>query len=167
MDGGDYGNALLTRGDVTRSEVAPLPGTGEPRSLLRGDVRVRAHDVSVFVTHLSAWGRLQRRQRLEQIARLGEMTAEAGRPHLLAGDFNVSPRAEEIRLLMARGHLRPSDAMREPTYPRTRQRLDYVFCDPRWRVLRSEVLRRGPSDHWPLVVELALEATTSSMVLEA
>lgn len=90
---------------------------------------------------------------------LGDVTSAASLPHLLAGDFNVSPRAEEIRTLLDHGHLRPSDPMRAVTYPLTRQRLDYVFCGPGWRVVRSEVLRRGPSDHWPLVVNLELDAS--------
>ena len=157
MDGGDYGNAVLTRGEVTGSDVCALPGTGEPRSLMRSDVTIGRTSLSVFVTHLSAWGRLRRRDRMAQIAKLGEVTAGAEFPHVLAGDFNVSPRAEEIRTLMTHGHLRPTDAMRDATHAVTRQRLDYVFCDPRWRVVRSEVVRGGPSDHWPLLVELELE----------
>lgn len=156
MDGGDYGNAVLTRGEVTASEVFPLPGGGEPRSVMRSDVIVDGLSLSVFVTHLSAWGRLRRRERLEQIARLGDVTTTSPWPHVLAGDFNVSPGALEIRTLMSHGHLRPAGSMRETTYPLTRQRLDYIFCDPRWRIAGTEVLRRGPSDHWPLLVELEL-----------
>jgi len=156
MDGGDYGNAVLTRGTVVASEVFPLPGAGEPRSLMRSDIQLDGTAFSFFVTHLAAWGRLLRRARLAQIARLGDITAESALPHVLAGDFNVSPRAEEIRLLMERGHLHPSDSFKEVTFPMMRQRLDYVFCDPRWRVTNSEVVHRGPSDHWPVVVTLEL-----------
>jgi endonuclease/exonuclease/phosphatase family metal-dependent hydrolase len=159
MDGGDYGNAVLTRGTVTATEVFPLPGAGEPRSLMRADVQLDGTPFSFFVTHLAAWGRLLRRARLAQIANLGDITAAAKLPHVLVGDFNVSPRAEEIRTLMARGHLRPSDSFREVTFPMTRQRLDYVFCDPRWSVIKTEVVHRGPSDHWPVVVELQLESS--------
>lgn len=159
MNGGDYGNGVLTRGEVDASEVCELPGRGEPRSLMRSDLTVDGIPLSIFVTHLSAWGRLRRSERLEQIAKVGDVTAAAARPHVLAGDFNVSPSAVEIRKLLAHGHLKPSDAMRQPTFPLMRQRLDYVFCDPRWSVGRSEVVRRGPSDHWPLVVELQLNGS--------
>ncbi len=156
MDGGDYGNLVLTRGDIRQSRVFPLPGAGEPRSVMQTDIDLDGTRLSFFVTHLAAWGRLLRRARLEQIARLGDITADAVMPRILTGDFNVSPRAEEIRLLMSRGHLRPCGPLHEMTYPMTRQRLDYVFCDPRWTVIRSEAVRRGPSDHWPVVVELSL-----------
>jgi endonuclease/exonuclease/phosphatase family metal-dependent hydrolase len=156
MDGGDYGNAVLTRGEVRGRDVCALPGRGEPRSVMRSDVTLDGTSFSVFVTHLTPWGRLRRRERLEQIAKLSERVVDTELPYVLAGDFNVSPRAEEIRTLMSRGNLVPSDTGRDATFPLTRQRLDYVFCDPRWRVVRSEVLRRGPSDHWPLEVELEL-----------
>lgn len=157
MDGGDYGNAVLTRGSIKSSQIFPLPGAGEPRSLMQTDVEVDGTAFSFFVTHLAAWGSLLRRARLEQIARLGEITAGSALPHVLVGDFNVTPRAEEIRVLMSRGHLRPCGPMGEMTFPMTRQRLDYVFCDPNWEVIRSEVIRRGPSDHWPVVVELKVK----------
>lgn len=157
MDGGDYGNAVLARGDAVLADLIPLPGKGEPRSLMRADVTVRGTRLSVFVTHLSAWGRFRRRHRLAQIAAVATATAGSSLPHVLAGDLNVSPRSREIRTLISYGHLQPSDSMSDPTYPLTRQRLDYVFCDFHWNVLRSEILRRGPSDHWPLLVELGLE----------
>lgn len=189
MDGGTYGNAVLTRGTVLASEVFDLPGAGEPRSLTRATIDFipraardqgnhrgnRAHEdetrgatadptsatrdklrIDFFVTHLAAWGRLLRRARQSQIERVAEITAAAALPHILVGDFNVTPRSRELQFLLARGHLHPSDSFADATYPITRQRLDYVFTDARWRVLHSEVLRRGPSDHWPVVVTAEL-----------
>ena len=161
MDGGDYGNAVLTRGTI-RSEVThPLPGSGEPRSLLQTDISLDGVDFTFFVTHLAAWGRLLRVARMQQIAELGDITARGALPHVLVGDFNVPPAAEEIRVLLSHGHLRVCGDPKEATFPMTRQRLDYVFCDPRWDVISSEVIRRGPSDHWGLVVELRLRENES------
>src|SRR6185369_1909301 len=40
INGGDYGNAILTRGTIESSRVHPLPGAGEPRSLLETCVAV-------------------------------------------------------------------------------------------------------------------------------
>jgi endonuclease/exonuclease/phosphatase family metal-dependent hydrolase len=156
MDGGDYGNAILTRGTIQASHVYPLPGSGEPRSLLQTDIALDGMEMTFFVTHLAAWGRLLRVARLRQIAELGDITARGSLPHVLVGDFNVPPAAEEIRVLMSHGHLRVCGNTKEATFPMTRQRLDYIFCDPRWQFIRSEVVRRGPSDHWALVVELEL-----------
>jgi endonuclease/exonuclease/phosphatase family metal-dependent hydrolase len=156
IDGGDYGNAILTRGTIESSRVHPLPGAGEPRSLLEARIAIDGARFTFFATHLAAWGRLLRAARLEQIAALGDITARAGTPHLLAGDFNVTPRAEELRALLSHGHLRHCGETREPTFPATRQRLDYIFCDAAWELVEMKVIRRGPSDHWPIVAEMEL-----------
>ena len=156
MDGGEYGNAVLTRGTVIASQVHALPGSGEPRSLLQVDIEWNGGAFTFFNTHLAAWGRLLRLARLRQIAHLGDITARGPLPHILVGDFNVTPAAEEMRTLLEHGHLRMCGEQREPTFPMTRQRLDYVFCDPRWEFVRSEIIRRGPSDHWPILTEMRL-----------
>jgi endonuclease/exonuclease/phosphatase family metal-dependent hydrolase len=156
MDGGDYGNAVLTRGTIEYAFAHPLPGSGEPRSVLQADIALGDMRFTFFVTHLAAWGRLLRNARMQQIATLGDIIARGALPHVLVGDFNVPPAAEEIKTLLAHGHLRVCGDPKEATFPMTRQRLDYVFCDPRWEFLGAEVIRRGPSDHWALVVELSL-----------
>jgi endonuclease/exonuclease/phosphatase family metal-dependent hydrolase len=159
MDGGEYGNAVLTRGEVKATHVHPLPGSGEPRSVLQTDIAVNGFEFTFFATHLAAWGRLLKVARTRQIAELGDIIARGSLPHVLVGDFNVPPAADEIRTLLSHGHLRICGDIKEVTFPMTRQRLDYVFCDPRWEFVSSEVIRRGPSDHWALVVELNLRDT--------
>ncbi len=156
MNGGDYGNAVLTRGSIEAAYTHPLPGSGEPRSVLQTDIELDGARFTFFVTHLAAWGRLLRNARMRQIATLGDITARGALPHVLVGDFNVPPVAEEISTLLSHGHLRVCGDFKEATFPMTRQRLDYVFGDPRWRFHGQEVIRRGPSDHWALVVELSL-----------
>jgi len=159
MDGGEYGNAVLTRGEIKATHVHPLPGSGEPRSVLQTDIAVNGFEFTFFATHLAAWGRLLKVARQRQIAELGDIIARGSLPHVLVGDFNVPPAADEIRTLLSHGHLRICGDTKEVTFPMTRQRLDYVFCDPRWEFVSSEVIRRGPSDHWALVVELKLRET--------
>lgn len=156
MDGGEYGNAVLTRGEITAAFVHPLPGSGEPRSVLQADIRLEGQEFTFFVTHLAAWGRLLRVARMRQIAELGDVIARGSLPHVLVGDFNVPPGAEEVRTLLQHGHLRVIGDQREATFPMTRQRLDYVFADVRWEAVGTEVIRRGPSDHWAIVAELKL-----------
>ena len=159
MNGGDYGNSVLTRGTIENTHVHPLPGSGEPRSVLQTDIALDGIKFTFFVTHLAAWGRLLRVARTRQIAELGDIIARGSLPHVLVGDFNVPPAAEEMRTLMSHGHLRVAGDLKEVTFPMTRQRLDYVFCDSRWEILGSEVIRRGPSDHWPVVVDLRLRTS--------
>jgi endonuclease/exonuclease/phosphatase (EEP) superfamily protein YafD len=35
-----------------------------------------------------------------------------------------------------------------------RQRIDWVVADPGWTTTESRVVQAGPSDHWPVLVEL-------------
>lgn len=156
MDGGDYGNAVLTSGTIQSWTAHPLPGSGEPRSVLAVDIALPAGELTFFVTHLAAWGRLLRLTRMKQIDALADVTARSTRPRVLAGDFNVPPAGEEIVTLLSHGHLAACGDPRETTFPQTRQRIDYVFADDRWLVTSSEVIRRGPSDHWAVIVDLEL-----------
>src|SRR5205085_10034399 len=75
MDGGDYGNAVLTRGTIDSARVHPLPGSGEPRSVSQVDIALGELSMTFFATHLAAWGRLLRNARMRQIAELGDITA--------------------------------------------------------------------------------------------
>ena len=156
MEGGDYGNAVLTKHEIARSHVDALPGSGEARSVLQTEVTVRGESFTFFVTHLAAWGRLLRVARLRQVQELGDIIARGSLPHVLCGDFNVPPGADEMHALLSRGHLRLCGEPGEATFPMTRQRLDYIMCGPRWEIASSEVIRRGPSDHWPFVADLKL-----------
>jgi len=156
MDRGDYGNAVLTKHEIARTHVNPLPGSGEPRSVLQTDITVRGQSFTFFATHLAAWGRLLRVARVRQVNELGDIIARGSLPHILCGDFNVPPAADEMTMLLSRGHLRLCGEPGEATFPMTRQRLDYIMCGPQWEIAATEVIRRGPSDHWPFVAELRL-----------
>src|SRR4028119_1659175 len=46
MDGGDYGNAILTRGEIKSTSVHPLPGSGEPRSGVQADISLGGIDAA-------------------------------------------------------------------------------------------------------------------------
>jgi len=153
--GGEYGNAVLTRREVISSTVHCLPGAGEPRSVAEAVVRVGDLEVAVLVAHLAAWGWFRRKTRVEQMDVVAGLTKNRTGPYILVGDFNAPPGAREICEFVANSHLRVCDSHDQPTYATLRQRLDYVFSDPGWETVHAEVVRTGPSDHWPLLVELA------------
>ncbi|MHB0972188.1 MAG: endonuclease/exonuclease/phosphatase family protein [Thermoanaerobaculia bacterium] len=44
---GEYGNAILVRGEITESEVLPLPGKGEPRTVLRAALQIGSIAIDV------------------------------------------------------------------------------------------------------------------------
>ena len=152
--GGEFGNAILTRGTLREVEVVPLPSFGEPRSLLRARVEVDGQELVVMVTHLAAWGSLNRATRVRQAECLAARAQADGLPVVLSGDLNAPPESDEIEALLDQSRLRMSGRPDEPTHPLLGQRIDYIFFGPEWRVGRASVLHVGPSDHWPITAEL-------------
>jgi endonuclease/exonuclease/phosphatase family metal-dependent hydrolase len=150
---GEFGNALLAAGEVRSVEVHPLPGAGEPRTVLESRVVVRGTELRFLVTHLAAWGRLGRAARGRQVEALAAQLRRTAGPFVLVGDLNAPPDAPELGHLMATDLFRACGELAS-THRMTRQHLDYVFADRGWTPVASRVLRRGPSDHWPVVVDL-------------
>jgi endonuclease/exonuclease/phosphatase family metal-dependent hydrolase len=153
--GGEYGNALLTRGQVVDTTVHPLPSYGEPRSVLEAIVRIDGGLLSVYVTHLTAWGSLNSKSRDEQLHCLAKHVRTSRYPYLLMGDLNAPPDAPELVTFqkLDAAQLAGGEAV-VVTHPRTKRRLDYIFADYGWRVAAARVVAIGESDHYPLVAEL-------------
>jgi endonuclease/exonuclease/phosphatase family metal-dependent hydrolase len=109
FDGGEFGNAIVSRWPVQRFHVQPL-GTGpapdsgaataEPRSLLHAVLATSAGAVHVVVTHLDqrADPRARNAQLLELLAYLAEAVPD-GEPIVLGGDMNARPETPEVRAL--------------------------------------------------------------------
>jgi endonuclease/exonuclease/phosphatase family metal-dependent hydrolase len=152
--GGDFGNAVLTRGEVVSSSVHDLPGTGEPRSLLECVIRVNGGTIDFYATHTSAWGSFGRDARRAQLACINAHVRASGRPYIVAGDLNAPADAPEIRAFMGENALVIAGDPGTPTHRVMEQRLDYILTDPRWTVREARVLDDGPSDHYPLLAEL-------------
>jgi endonuclease/exonuclease/phosphatase family metal-dependent hydrolase len=153
--GGEFGNALLTRGHIAASRIVPLPSFGEPRSLLDATVEVDGARFEIFVTHLAAWGSFNRRIRARQVSCLGEHLRRSPRPFVLCGDLNATPGAADLADLEQGGFAQLCGLASEPTHALLGRRLDYIYADPRFRVVDAAVLRAGPSDHWPIATTLA------------
>ena len=152
--GGEFGNAVLTTGEVRSGEVVPLPGTGERRTVLHSRLAVSGSELDFYVTHLDAWGRWGRTARSVQITGLLKRLKEGSEPFVLVGDLNAPPGAPEVRTLLAAEVFRMCGEDMACTHRYMRQRIDYVFADPGWTTTGYQVVRVGPSDHWPVLVEL-------------
>lgn len=156
--GGEFGNALLTRGEIVRWRVISLPSFGEPRSLLDTTVSLDGERLEIYVTHLASWGSFNRRIRARQVRCLGEHLRQGARPFVLCGDLNAVPGASALGALEDGGFAQLCGLASEPTHALLGRRLDYIYADPRFEVLDAQVLRAGPSDHWPVVATLGWPA---------
>jgi endonuclease/exonuclease/phosphatase family metal-dependent hydrolase len=162
-DGGEHGNALLSRwplGEIGHHDVS------DHRFEQRGLLHVIVHWQGVAVHGIVAHFGLFHASRARQALRLGEYVASrvpAGEPVIVAGDFNDW--GERLDPLFVRAGLTrarvPGATRHPPTFP---SRLPLFSLDRVYtrglRCLRAEVPRGARwarmSDHLPLVVELEL-----------
>ena len=99
-----FGNAVLSRFPISRSEVVPLPTLDAPESrcLVFAGLDAPFGKVPFFVTHLS-WrfneGHVREAQVLSIAETIKRLCPIEGFPPILVGDFNAPPDADEIRYL--------------------------------------------------------------------
>jgi endonuclease/exonuclease/phosphatase family metal-dependent hydrolase len=153
--GGEFGNAVLTRGQIVKADVHKLPGTGEPRSLLETVVRVNGGLIEMYVTHTTAWASKHMASRDLQLHCVHAHHNATAFPFIVAGDLNAPPDSEEIARFLHRNTLQVVGDAKVPTHRVMEQRLDYILADPGWQVRSARVLDDGPSDHRPVIAELA------------
>jgi endonuclease/exonuclease/phosphatase family metal-dependent hydrolase len=152
--GGDFGNAMLTRGEVLSTDVHELPGTGEPRTVLESIVRIDGGVVQFYVAHTTSWGAINRETRRTQLKCILAHVRSSAHPFILVGDLNAPPDAPEVAEFLAQDGMRFAGDPKTPTHRVLEQRLDYILIDPGWVVRSARVLDDGPSDHRPVLAEL-------------
>ncbi len=164
FQGGEYGNALLTRFPVrhwTNTHLRMIRA-GEQRGVLQAILEVQGRDLLVLNTHIDY--RRDDTERLANVAQFRELLSRyPGLPTLFAGDFNDLPGSRTWQAMAEWGEDLWLLAGTDPghTYPSTGavRRIDYL-----WRgrgtplkPLGARVLPSEASDHLPLVVELVWE----------
>jgi endonuclease/exonuclease/phosphatase family metal-dependent hydrolase len=157
--GGGFGNAILTRGQLVRVQVHPLPCVGEPRALLEATVRIDQATISVFVTHLTTWGRLNSKIRAEQLSCLAREVRTSRYPYILAGDFNTGPDTPEMEAFRRENAAQLATERIGPTFPHWHEQIDYIFADYGWQVRAARAWPIEVSDHLPVTAELMWERT--------
>lgn len=163
-EGGEYGQAILSRFPLPEPTVHWLPGDPKREQRIVGLVEliVVGQRLIFATTHLHhADGAI----RLEQARALSALFADRPHPVILAGDLNAVPGSPPLAELAQQWHVaQPSGdqpAENLATFPAampTRQ-LDYVLATPRSavRIQSAQVLDEPvASDHRPLLVVLQL-----------
>jgi endonuclease/exonuclease/phosphatase family metal-dependent hydrolase len=157
--GGDYGNAVLSRWKVRRHVNHALPSfyVGEQRGVLDLEVEAPGEKVIRFLaTHLDY--RPADGERLASVEMISKLLASAEArqlPTILAGDLNALPDSAVMQKFREQWTVASGSAA-TPTYPApmpTRQ-LDYVLAYPStdWKLVEFRVLEeRVASDHRPVL----------------
>lgn len=165
FQGGEYGNAVLSREPFEDTMTWDLSGEGERRCLaaIRFNTTTRPSFEIVFgSTHLSHTNAPDRRSALFTIRQDTFAYNSKLLPCILAGDFNLTPDSDEYRF--ATGQLDFVDAAAQRPHPQATCpaedptiRIDYVFYRPapNLRTIEALVLDEPTaSDHRPLLVVL-------------
>jgi len=161
FEGGEYGQAVLSKFSQSDVQVHWLPGMPAREQRITGvvEVIVAGNSLSFATTHLHhANGDF----RLQQARELSRLFTNSEHPVVLAGDFNAEPAsaplthlAETWRVAQPEGELRtfPAD---QPS-----KQIDYVLFAPEnaFEIVSAEVLDESiASDHRPLLVVLRWRA---------
>jgi len=158
-EGGEYGQAVLSRFTPADATVHTLPGipAREQRIAFEVRVKVAGQDLSFVTTHLH---HLESALREQQAAKLNELFADADRPIVLAGDLNATPESKPVANLASKWTLAISDPglLTYPSVKPTKQ-IDYILFRPggRFRVVEAQVIDEPiASDHRPVLAVLEL-----------
>ena len=153
--GGDFGNAILTRGEIVSAVVHPLPSVGEPRSVLeaviahrrRHDQRLRhaphgVGDASMRRAAESSWSAWRSTSGPAAIRTSCSATSTRRRD---AGDRRSSRRKtrRSCAARTSRSRIRCSASASTTSSPTG----DGACADAR-------AVATGPSDHYPVIAEL-------------
>lgn len=155
--GGEFGNAILTRGEILHAEAHPLPCIGEPRALLEAAIRIDGATIDVYATHLTSWGRLNSTIRAEQLECLGREVGASRHPYLLMGDLNTHPESPEMAAFLRENVAQLASRAIGPTFPLWDEQIDYIFADHGWKIRGARAWPIEVSDHLPVTAELMLE----------
>lgn len=149
---GDYGQILLSRWNIERSEIHDISfQEREPRRAIAADIASPSGIIRVVASHLG----LSLRERNAQLRALLEIVGREEVLTVLAGDFNDWIWAGSVRNVLRR--VLPGRT-RHRTFPSSWPifRLDRIYCRPGRALVHSFVDPQAAqiSDHLPVIADL-------------
>lgn len=173
LQGGHYGNAVLSRLPIRRHENHKLPcfDDGEQRGVLEVEFELPGHSqpLALLATHLDH--RPDHRERIASAEAINKLIADRlDQPAILAGDLNAT--ADSPPLAVIWKQWQNTSRQMQPTIPvaRPARQIDYILVRPeaRWHIMETKVLDEAiASDHRALltIVE-AIPAKRSTQARE-
>lgn len=162
LQGGHYGNAILSRLPVVRQTNHRLPNRdqGEQRGVLEAELSLRGEGETLWVLATHFDHRRDDRERYASVKAVHELaTRRPERPTILAGDLNDVPTSRTLAWLRSRWTRVNAEPL--PTIPvgSPSRQIDYILVRPadRWRVIEVRVLEESvASDHRAIFATLEL-----------
>lgn len=164
LQGGHYGNAVLSRFKILDSKNHLLPNVknGEQRGVLLASIEFRASQkpLVIFATHFDH--RRDSKERIQSANAINAMLEDSNEPRLLAGDFNAFRSSETIKTLEQKWrHTSAKELATVPVSNPTRQ-IDFIFhrLDSSWKIVETKVIDESvASDHRAILAVLEWSPT--------
>ena len=158
-NGGEYGNAILSRWPIVESRVVPVaelpPETQarhyEPRAALECIIETPQGRVRAIVCHFG----LSHEEQVEAVKTIVSML-EGDLPTIFMGDLNVTP--EDPVLAPIRAILQDTAADTPLTFSAREpfEKIDYIFLSRHFAAGRLETRQTLASDHLPVMAQADL-----------
>ena len=159
LQGGRYGNAILSRYPVVRhtNHLLPNRNDGEQRGVIEAEVQIGSSGETILLLATHFDHRRDEGERIASAEAINTLAKEHDLPALLAGDLNAVVESKTLERLRTTWMLCNEKPL--PTIPvgvPTRQ-IDFVLYRPsrRWRVVEVKVLDEAvASDHRAILAVL-------------
>ena len=149
IKGGYYGIATFSKYPIIEKKHIFLPSRNEQRGYIDTIVLIGSRKVHIINTHLS----LSNSERNIQLIQLRDYINSLDSYFILLGDFNTSLAEIDYLLTDSAKSIKKEHL---PTMMLYNKRIDYIFVSKCFKVISYNVRLVKMSDHYPVVVELAL-----------
>lgn len=161
VQGGEFGNAILSKEPIAWRKNQPLPKETERerRALLRAGAEIAGEPLVFMSTHFS----LEESDRLRQVEAIARAAEDHAEPVLAGLDLNDAPGSPTHEAIAERFADLWTDVGQPPgaTWPAAAplRRIDYILAQmpaaSGWIPLRARVPSTRASDHRPVVLEFS------------
>ena len=153
-DGGDYGNAILSRLPMSDVETVPIPDPPVRDEDVYYETRcaLRAHfDVGGGLTVIGAHFGLAKSEQRNAVATLTALADGVTDTPVIMGDFNLPPDSDILKPLTERFYDTSELAHNKLSWPVgvPERKIDYIFTGKGVKVTQAEIPHAGHSDHYP------------------
>lgn len=159
---GNYGNALLYKGEVLECERYTLPFLIEPRGCMRARIALGVNEFEVFVVHLG----VSKKERDMQLLQLENLVQASQLPKIILGDFNqvnLVSWLKEANLLQPVQSAESTAKLSTFPQPHPNKQIDFILLSKHWVTKKIFSRMTDVSDHGPLISDITLTERFISM----
>lgn len=154
IGGGDYGIAILSRFPIKNSKTTLLPNPDKQEERVALETTIRLDDETEIRFVCTHFCHMSEKRRILQAKKIDELFTKDDKFTILAGDINATPKSETLAVFKENWI---DTTNREPTFPGSGVKIDYIFVRPTgvFRVRETKVIpEKTASDHFPVLTVL-------------